>query len=526
MQTQQLKKEFAIGLQRILALTRISLGAETAAFYWVNRSKQQFVLASESHGSGGLTCVQRTSFSEHYLSSFTDLREPIILDDTRELSSFRKATFFASSGITPPEFKQLILFPIISHHETVALTVFALQYAGSVLEDRMSSTLHAFEDLYAYYLTLSGSHAQFRVEQQAWALYDEQLDELTELLAGRKGVAKVLTTAMDQLFSILCEQEVQSGALSGSGAILFAVQSLQTWTVVLEKGQTPLFVQAPTAIGMTIEKQTLAMNALESGKAEFLVHANPSPYRITGKEIPALGASYSVPLLLDGQRVGVFVFSHPNPRFFSGSLKHKLINHIRYLSLLLQKTENRIGSEAFQDQHGVLKTDIWQLSLQQIVHSIRETSHIVAGVTGTQKPDTDQASAFDSAQGKYKLVFITPSQLPTLRARFRLEELQQLQQAMAEAISPSTAGVNGWIGRYSEYVFLGFIDGAFNSWLERVEDLFSKGFPLTGGQLMKSGFYVFAVDLHEELSEPLQADPQTLLRKLNSGLTRVISNKE
>lgn len=518
MQTHQLKKEFANGLHRMLTLTRISLGAESVAFYWVNRSKEQFVLAAESHDSGSLHCVQRSAFSEHYLDPFRDLTEPVHLSDNRDLSRFRNSSFYLSGGLILPDFKQLILYPIISQKETVAIALFAIQRPEPVSLDHASATLQAFEEFYSFYLSLSDAYTQLRIEQQEWPSYDGLLDQLTELSAGKKGVVKILTTAIDQLILIMQGNEGNNWNPSGSGALVFAVQSLNDWIVVLEKGDTSALTTLSTTIGMNIEKQTLAMNALESGKSEFLVHANPSPHRISTCEAPAKGSSLSVPLLMDGRRVGVFLFSHPNPRFFSGPISHKLINYVRYLSMLIQKSEAERGEEYFQDRSGVLTSDLWQLSLQQIVESGQNRSGQSGDSTETDMQQVQRPTI------EKRLVFITPTKLPTLRARYRLEQLQQLQHAIANELKPGNAAVNGWIGRYSEYVFIGFIHGDYPQWEEHILAECSKGFSISEGENLASG--TIQTGLHIYSLAMTVSEPQRLLRELNSGLAQVISSKE
>ena len=526
MQTQQLKKEFANGLGRILTLTRVSLGAESAAFYWINREKEQFVLASESHLSSGLSCVVRSSFKDHYLQEFKELDQPVILSDPQDLATFRSTSYFSSGGLSIPQFKQLILFPIIRKRETVALVLFAIQRLDPVSTEHTTLVLEAFQELFEFYFSLSGSFNRLRAQQEEWLEYDQQLQALAELSTSKKSASRVLSDTIDLLYSFLQDDNFE--ILSDAASLVFAVQSLSVWTVVLEKGNTSLLTDQKTAIGMRIEKHTLAMKALESGSAEFLVHANPSPYRISSFEIPAIGASLSIPLLLDGHRVGVFVFTHPNPRFFSEAITHKLKNTIQFLSLVFQKSAHEKAEAPFQDRSGVLTSDLWHLSLQQILAQANQVKRVLDPV---KNPAQNRPIPSGSEQ---RLVFLTPAQLPSLRTRYRLEELKQFQDMVAKPLAPGQSGLDGWVGRYSEYVFVVFVVGKFPIWTDRLLSVIQNGFILSGNQSIPIHLHYHSIRLDKEqpvgtqlpMDGPNSLDLHKTLRELNSGLTHVISTHE
>jgi len=447
MQTQQLKKEFANGLNRILALTRVSLHAESASFYWVNRTKEQFVLASESHDSGSLSCLQRTPFAEHYLVSFTELDQLLVIDEPQAISTFRNSNFFQTNELALPNFKQLILFPIQSQKQTIAIILFAVQQPIHITPEHLQKIFATFYDLYSLYFSMSGTLNELRAEQELWNEYDQQLDEMIELSVSKKSSVQLLQQAMYLLNCIVTDRKVESTHQKSSdqqnkkeshkaeshsanshAGLIFATQSAGEWIVVSDPTNSTLFSNSGSATGFRIEPHTLAMNALESGKTEFIVHANPSPYRFSSQESPAKGASLAIPLLYDGRRSGLFLFTHSNPRFFTDTIQHKLSNLVRQLSIQLALGLQKSEEPLYTDHSLVLQSEMWQHSVQQWMES---------------NPDSTA-----------RLMFVTPKQLPTLRARYRLEELRSLQTEMGNLLSPHRAGLMGWVGRYSEYVFV------------------------------------------------------------------------
>lgn len=524
MQTQQLKKEFANGLHRILTLTRASLEAESASFFWVNRAKEQFVLASESHDSGSIGCLQRTPFREHYLEPFVDLEHPLVLHQPQDIATFRNSNFFLSDGVSAPGFKQLILFPIQNYQQTVAIVLMALQKPVEISTVRLQKTLTAFYDLYSFYFSLSGTLNELRAEQEQWVQYDQELDELLDLSVSKKSPAQLLEATIKKLYSILSATESESSQQASSlkqnsskqADLVFATPCAGEWVIVYEQPFSSSFSDSESSVGLRIEPHTLGMNALESGKPEFLVHVNPSPYRISSQESPASGASLAIPILHDGRREGLFIFTHPNPRFFSGSVQHKLSNLVRQHSIQLTMSKDEAQEFFFHDHSTFLTTEIWKMSLERLLEGVMIRSQI--------NKETESIPEKTPKGVSSHLIFATPQQLPTLRARYRLEELRMLQEAIASILSPQKINLKGWIGRYSEYVFVTLIVGGEDHLVERykaaVTSSLKAGIKLSETQSIPMQLHMVSISDFQHLSLP------QVLRTLNADLTTEITKQE
>jgi hypothetical protein len=362
---------------------------------------------------------------------------------------------------------------------------------------------------------------ELRAEQGQWMEYDQTLDDLLDMSMSKKSIVQLLQASIKQLFAILTGQESESSHLANNptaqqNGLVFATPSAGEWVVVYEQPFSSSFSETEPAVGLRIEPHTLGMNALESGKPEFLVHANPSPYRLSSKESPAKGASFAIPILHDGRREGLFVFTHPNPRFFSGSVQHKLSNLVRQLSIQLAMSMDVDQDTFFHDHSAVLMTDLWKISLERLLE----------GEIGDTQKKTDAGSNPETSLKEFHphLIFATPQQLPALRARYRLEELQLLQEAMANALSPHKSGLKGWVGRYSEYVFVILLVGREDDLAERYKTAVASS--------LKTGLNIsetqsIPVQLHMvSISEFQHLSFSQVLRKLNTDLATEITKQE
>jgi len=120
---------------------------------------------------------------------------------------------------------------------------------------------------------------------------------------------------------------------------------------------------------------------------------------------------------------------------------------------------------------------------------------------------------------------ITLSDLPSIRTKLRLEELNQMQKDLVTAFNPSRFGISGTIGFYSDYVYSFFIQSkdkkAVEHWTKALKKEFSEPFELTNGKQIQSGIKVGFTMLDEDISDSYQA-----LSNAKAALSRAIKSDQ
>ncbi|MGM0744126.1 MAG: GAF domain-containing protein, partial [Bacteroidota bacterium] len=110
--------EFKHALEDIMQLLRKSTEADTVYMYWVNRTRQQFVLETSSTILPNVMFKDRIAFDEYYLVNFKEIENVVQLKVEEDFSVSDLSHYHDH---VPVRF--LTLIPFINNGETVALTV-------------------------------------------------------------------------------------------------------------------------------------------------------------------------------------------------------------------------------------------------------------------------------------------------------------------------------------------------------------------------------------------------------------------
>ncbi|NCP84729.1 MAG: hypothetical protein GW823_07505 [Bacteroidetes bacterium] len=237
------------------------------------------------------------------------------------------------------------------------------------------------------------------------------------------------------------------------GGVSFLTRNLDAWSVVASSEKA--FNALP--LGMPMEEQTLANEAIYSGKPQFAIHFNGNPWRVNASEHLASGASFAIPLIVNDRRQGVFVCNDESPLVFNESTKHKLVNVVNMIALKLVSPRYgaSIEKDLFTVVHGLLDPDFWRSTL--ITELRRATLY---------------------PKIKTYFGFVTISQLHEIRAKHRLDSLQQLQYDIVRLANPSNVGLSGLLGQFSDYVYAFVIQGsdeqAVGKWVKSVNKVLQK----------------------------------------------------
>lgn len=470
------RRNFKDVLADMLVLLRRATEVETAILYWVNNTRKIFVQENHATICDNIMLQDRVSFSDLYLQDFTDLKEPVQLKVGRDVMKDELTHYFENVPVS-----WVTLVPFVNNGETVALTI--LESSQEPDEDRYLPAIDAFQEalgnLLQTYLELSG----LSDNQQQWVEYEEQLERFDERLE----TIPLLLQSISELQSYL-EQ----------GNVSLITRGMGNWNVVLNAR----FGFNVPPVGLQVEEQTIAWQALQEGTPQFVIHFNSSPKRISRREPESRGATLAVPVLVEGRRHAVFVITDENPLIFSEAKRHKLVNLIRVASLKLaaQSKDLSVSRDLLAGKHGAYNTELLEATLQQ---------------------ELNRTSASDVPQAKAGM--ITLQDVPGLRARLRLEHLDELQQLLVERLNPQHYGYHGYLAWHSDYVFCFIIQtdakDPVEAWQEAINKEFEKPLEI-GDQQIQLGFYLGWVDVNETYDDPnavLRASRQELSRNMKEA---------
>ncbi len=452
------RRNFKEVLADMLVLLRRSTQVETAILYWVNNSRKIFVQENHATICDNIMLQDRVDFSELYLQDFTDLKEPVQLKVGRDVMKDELTHYFQNVPV-----RWVTLVPFVNNGETVALTV--LESSEEPNDETYLSSIEPFQsalaNLLQTYLELSG----LSDNQQQWVEYEEQLERFDE----RMETIPLLLHAISELQSYL-EQ----------GNVSLVTRGMSSWNVVLNAR----FGFNVPPVGLQVEEQTIAWQALQEGTPQFVIHFNSSPKRISPREPESRGATLAVPALIEGRRHAVFVITDENPLIFSESKRHKLVNLIRIVSLKLATESNAasVAQDLLAGKHGAYHAQLLEATLQQ---------------------ELNRSSTSNAPQAKAGM--ITLKDVPGLRARLRLEELDELQRMLVEKLNPQQYGYHGYLAWYSDYVYSFIIqsdaDQPVEGWQKAINKEFQKPVDI-GEQQVQPGFHVGWVPVNSDFDDP------------------------
>lgn len=469
--------EFKHVIDDVIQLLRKSTEADTVYMYWVNRSREQFVLESSSTILSNVMFPDRVRFDKLYLNDFKDIEQVAQLKVGEDIDALQLSHYH---NFVPVRF--LTLIPFINNGETIAITVVETEYQLNVTdyEEVLSAYRNALLNVLNTYLELTDLYEQ----QQEWIDYEESINNLSAKMH-RVDILEQLVNEMDKL-------------LSGGGVTVIA-RGMESWVSVLRSSKAP---DSPT-LGLLVEEKSMAFDALQKGQAQFSIHFNQNPKRISSSEADTEGATLAIPLMINDRRHAVILAYDRNPLVFKESVKHKLKNLVRIAALAIHVHLGKVAIDEniFTSEYGSFIPDLWERTLKTQIQRTAVGIH------------------------KTWFGFIAVENITELRSAVRLDSLKRLQRNLVKMLNPSVMGFNGLIGFNSDYIYsyilVGERDEEYEEWKKTVLALFDKPIELTDGQKItvdvKIGS-VFVDSSDVEVFEVISQAKQALSAALKSNV--------
>ncbi|NGP90083.1 GAF domain-containing protein [Fodinibius halophilus] len=472
-------REFKQVLEDLMFLLRSASEMETAYMYWVNRSREQFVMETKSTVLNNVMFKDRISFENHFLDQFKDLDEPTAIEIGQDLPAEMFSHYYNEVPV-----RYVTLLPFVNNGETVAITV--LESTDHIFTENKSdviySYINALRNVLNTYLEISDLYEQ----QDEWIDYEDLLSNIQTRCHRAEMVRRLLNTIQTFLHD---------------GGVSFITRGMDSWCNVMNADEAKY---APP-IGMQMEERSLAYEAAEQGEAEFAIHFNNNPKRLSPRELHSEGASMAIPLMMKDRRQGVVLVYDKNPLIFKESTKHKLINLVRIAALQMQANDPKmdLDDSVFTNEYGAFLPDLWEKTVNAELHRLTNNSH------------------------KYHSWFglVTISNVPELRTKLRLEQLSQMQSDLISAFNPSQFGYPGILGYNSDYVYTFFIQNkdeqTVKDWTAALKKKFSESFELKNGIHIETGIKAGYVRIDGNYDDSYQ-----LLSNAKSALSQALkSNK-
>lgn len=396
--------EFKHIMDDLMQLVGRSSGAQTAYLYWVNRSRQQFVLETTFTVLPNVMFKDRIAFERFFLDQFKDIKDIIQVELGNEIQKDQLLHYYDKVPTS-----HLTIIPFVNNNSTVALTVLETNERLDLkeLENTISAYKNAHMNVLNTYLELTDLYD----DQNKWTDYDESTDRITTKLTN----VEILNVMVEEMQKIL-----------PSGGVSVALRGMETWVTVIRSTNSP---ESPS-IGLMVEEKSMAHEALQKGETLFSIHFNQNPKRISTSEASTDGATLAIPILIAEKRCAVVLAYDKNPLTFKESTKHQLKNLVKIASLTIQA--NRENKEFTQNllatEYGNFQPDLMDLCITTQMKRLTEKQKMWFGLVGIEN-------------------------LSELRSRFRLEDLKKLQRLMVKALNPSRLGLNGLIGFHTDYVY-------------------------------------------------------------------------
>jgi hypothetical protein len=472
--------EFKHIMDDLMQLLGKAVNAKTGYLYWVNRSRNQFVLETTYTTLPNVMFQDRVGFEKFFLNRYRENSSILQLEIGRDIRTSDLQHYFE---VVPAG--HLTLIPFQNNGETVAITV--LETERKLLlkdhEDTFSAYKNAHMNVLNTYLELTDLYD----DQNKWVDYDESLEKFSRDM----DPVEILDTAIEQMQKLLPD-----------GGVSVALRGMETWVTVLRSSRSP---QSPVP-GLMIEHRSMAYDALQKNDAVFSMHFNQNPKRVSASESSTEGATLAIPMLLFDRRHAVVLAYDKNPLIFTESTKYQLKNLVRIAALTMQSVMEKMHADEdlFTSVHGSFTAEIWELCLKK------------------------QLNREQNMHEKVWFGMIGIENTSEIRSRFRLEELKKIQRMIVKALNPSRLGFNGMIGFNSDYVYSYLLYGAteehHKEWLTVNMEELKNGLDLGDGRhvsiRMKAGSKLLSsVDDDEAagiISDARQALNQAMKRESKS----------
>lgn len=470
-------REFKYVLKDLLFLLRSASGMQTVYMYWINRARKQFVLETKSTELENVMFKDRLQFENHFLDNYKDITEATAVEIGNGLEASSLKHYYNEVPV-----RYVTMLPFVNNDETVAITV--LESKDHVFSEEQGDVIYAYIDALRNVLNTYLEISDLYEQQNEWIDYDKCLDKLN-VRSHRAELIKRLLNIMQ-------------GFLSDGGAS-FVAQGMGIWCNVMNSDEARY---APP-IGMTMEKRSLASDAVENGETEFAMHFNNSPKRLSPRELHTEGATLAVPLLMNDRRQGVVLAYDKNPLIFKESTKHKLMNLVRMAGLQIMANDPKIDIDrpVFTNPCNAFLPDIWEKTVDAELENLRG----------------------GKSQAHSWFGLITLSNLPKLRTKMRIDQLDQMQRDLISAFNPSQYGYTGILGYHSDYIYSFFIQNkdpeAYQKWMAALRKRFTNSFELSNGMHITTDIRVGVTPLSADFD-----DSYEVLSRAKSELSDAMKN--
>lgn len=470
-------REFKHVLKDLIFLLRSASGMQTVYMYWINRSREQFVLETKSTELDNVIFKDRLHFENHFLNEYKDITEPAAEEVGGKLDASSLKHYYNDTPV-----RYVTMLPFVNNGETVAITV--LESRDHIFTEGKSDVIYSYIDALRNVLNTYLEISDLYEQQNEWIDYEKCLERLN-VRCHRAELIKRLLNILQQFLS--------------DGGVSFVTQGMGSWCNVMNSDEA----RYPLPVGMTMEKRSLASEAAENGNTEFAIHFNSSPKRLSPRELQTEGASIAIPLLMNDRRQGVVLAYDKNPLIFKESTKHKLINFVRVAGLQIMGNDPNIDIDepVFVNKFGALLPDFWEKTVDTELKNIRE-----------------EKSRFHSWFG-----LITLSNLPKLRTQMRIDQLDQMQRDLITTFNPAQYGYTGILGFHSDYIYSFFIQNkdpqALEKWTAALQEKFLNSFELNNGMHIETDITVGSIKLGRESEDSYQ-----VLSKAKSALSEAMKS--
>ncbi len=475
--------EFKHAIEDIMQLLRKSTEADTVYMYWVNRTREQFVLETSSTILPNVMFKDRIAFDEYYLDGFKNIENVIQLKVDEDFSVTDLSHYHDH---VPVRF--LTLIPFINNGETVAVTVVETEFQINLTdyEDVLSAYRNALLNLLNTYLELTDLYEN----EKEWAQYDESLEKITP----KMHKAEILEVMVAEIQKLL-----------RSGGVSVVARGMDSWCNILRSSKSP---EHPK-LGLLMEEKSVAYDALQKGRDVFSIHFNQNPKRISSSETETDGATYAIPIMIQDRRHAVVLAYDKNPLTFKDSTKHKIENLVRVASLSIQINQGKVDvdKDILTSEYGSFIPEVWERTLATQIKK--------AGIS-------EERTWFG---------FATINNLQELRSRLRLEDLKRVQRTVVNILNPGRNSSSGLIGFNSDYIYAAIITGnddkVCEKWISAVNSKLEKPVELLGGQKINLSLTYGMIEVEPnsgDLHEQIRRAKRELSDSLKGSKPRSASN--
>ena len=270
---------------------------------------------------------------------------------------------------------------------------------------------------------------------------------------------------------------VQLHSFLSKGSVSLVCRTAGEWKVVLNS----VYSVNPPRIGTVVHEQALTNAALRTGSPQFAIHFNHIPRRVSLSEPPANGATLVIPLLMSDRRQAVFVINDENPLVFKESVKHKMTNMVRVLGLKMTAGHpvQRMDQDLFCNDLGVLQSNM----LERMVHREIQRS--------TLFPDIHTW-----------VCMFTFDEVNSIRTRFGLDVLKQLQRQVVKRSSDQVGQVNSVATFHTDYIYVAVVQADDENGLETWKKYLNADHPFQcGKEYIKLNFRTAEVKVERAYSD-------------------------